>query len=101
MALYPQLPAFFPASIPSSAVISGVVRTLLQAPPAPRAIENAAALTLLHIHDADDIVLAKREIEAVHFAAEFFNGFADSLAAILRVFHEAASAAVVYANCTR
>src|SRR5439155_21410413 len=44
--LYPQVAAFFIASIPSSTVSSGVVLTALQAPPAPTATEKAAALML-------------------------------------------------------
>ena len=42
--VYPDLTAFFSASMPSSAERSGVVFTDLQAPPAATAMENAAAV---------------------------------------------------------
>ena len=47
--LYPEFPAFFIAAMPSSTVSSGVVFTLLQAPPAAMASAKAAALALFGI----------------------------------------------------
>ena len=47
--LYPEFPAFFIAAMPSSTLSSGVVFTLLQAPPAAMASAKAAALALFGI----------------------------------------------------
>jgi hypothetical protein len=79
--VYPASLAFLRASSPSSKVTSGVVFTLLTAPPAEIAMGSAVALTL-----SGNRQITKCQPAIDDTAPESLNNGFDGLHAVLRIF---------------